>query len=105
VVRDAVLQRPHGLVFGGFPVNGRWVKEAGWDNLLTENVIDELFPTFFRDGTLFPPSDILLEFGIVPDIASDAFGELFVQVEVSGMFALEGDEIPWKAMLSQIKTL
>jgi hypothetical protein len=46
-----------------------------------------LLAAFLGYYALLPPVDILFELWILPDIASDAFSELLMQIEMSRVLA------------------
>ena len=58
------------------------MEQAQGDDTLAEEIIDELLAAFLRDGTLLPPIDILFELGVLPNITSNTFSELLMQIEV-----------------------
>ena len=75
------------------PHSTHGMEQAYRDNLLREDVVDELLAAFLRNSPLFPPVDVLLEFGIAIHIAANAGCELGMQIEIGRVLALEGDEI------------
>src|SRR6266446_6182980 len=90
---QTIMQTPHGLVLGSFPINGRWVKEAGWHNFLPEDIVDQLLAALLGDGAFLPPVDILLELPIPLHVAANPLRKFRMQIKISGVLALEGDEV------------
>src|SRR5262249_52896254 len=92
----AVVESPHRLVLCRFPITYSGMKQTHRHNLLCEDVIDELLAAFLRDSSLFPPVYVLLQLGVAIDVATNTSSELGMEVEVGGVLALQGDEIPVK---------
>ena len=95
MARERIVQRPEilSLVHGGLIGVDDRMEQTYRHDLLYEDVIDKRFGTFMAHRRVFPHLNIVLQSAIVPHVAPDPFGKFLMEIEIGGMFSLQGNQI------------